>query len=255
MRSVFIIAKNTYLEIIRDRILYGLIVFAILLIGLSLALGQLTFAEQARITADFGFSAIHISAAILSIFVGSTLVAREIDKKTILTLLARPISRSQFLVGKYFGLYAVIVVATLLLAAVLSALLLLMGMDMSLAFVAGLYGVLLEASVLLSATLFFGSFASSMLSSAFVLAIFLTGHWVESLKFFSENSQSASFILMSKVIRNIVPNLENFNWRSLFVYNDLLPLNDLAFGSLYSLAWSVFFITLSALIISRRDLG
>src|SRR5689334_11892297 len=104
MRPVLIIAINTFREIVRDRILYGILVGAILLILLSLALGQLSFAEQTRIAANFGFTAIHIGAVIVSIFVGSTLVAREIDKKTILTLFVRPISRQQFLFGKCLGL-------------------------------------------------------------------------------------------------------------------------------------------------------
>src|SRR4051812_34634381 len=99
MKPVWIIAKNTYREIIRDRILYGIVVFALMLVGLSLALGQLTFAEQAKISADFGFIGIQLSAVVLAIFVGSSLVAKEIEKQTILTLLARPITRTQFLLG------------------------------------------------------------------------------------------------------------------------------------------------------------
>ena len=102
MKAIWIIANNTFREIIRDRILYGLVVFALLLIGVSLVLGQLSFAEQMRISIDFGFAAIHFSAVILSIFIGSTLVSKEIDKKTVMTLLARPITRFQFLFGKFW---------------------------------------------------------------------------------------------------------------------------------------------------------
>ena len=74
MKSIWVLAKNTYKEVIRDRILYALLMFAVLLIGLSLALGQLSFAEQARISANFGLSAIHLAAVTLAIFVGSNLV-------------------------------------------------------------------------------------------------------------------------------------------------------------------------------------
>src|SRR3989344_2748310 len=101
MKIIRIIARNTYREIIRDRILYVLILFALLIIGVSLALGQLSFAEQTRISINFGFSAISLSTVVLAVFAGSTLVFKEIEKRTVLTLLARPITRSQFLIGKF----------------------------------------------------------------------------------------------------------------------------------------------------------
>ncbi len=86
MRPVWVLALNTYKEVIRDRILYALILFAVLLIGLSLALGQLSFAEQARISANFGLTGIHLVVVALAIFVGSNLVYKEIEKKTIMTI-------------------------------------------------------------------------------------------------------------------------------------------------------------------------
>ncbi|MCB0342972.1 MAG: ABC transporter permease subunit, partial [Bdellovibrionales bacterium] len=141
MRVVWIIALNTFREIIRDRILYGLVVFALLLIGLSLALGQLSFAEQIRISANFGFTGIHLSAVMLSIFAGGSLVAKEIDKKTILTLLARPISRFQFMLGKSLGLTLVVVSVVTGLALVLAFILMNMGFKLNEGFFLGLFGI------------------------------------------------------------------------------------------------------------------
>lgn len=255
MKSIWIICKNTFREIIRDRILYGLIVFAILLIGFSLALGQLSFAEQSRISANFGFTAIHLSVVILAIFVGSTLVRREIEKKTIFTLLARPISRTQFLIGKYFGLLSVIGVSILLLSLVLSGIFFAIQVPFAFSFLVGIWGVFLEAAILLAITIFFGSFSSPMLSVAFVLAIFLVGHWVDTLQFFSKKSDSPLFVGLCKIIENAIPNLELLNWRSLFVYNDAIPTMDVATHSLYALVWSVFAMSLAAVILQRRDLG
>lgn len=254
-KPVWVIAKNTYREIIRDRILYGLLVFALLLIGLSLALGQLSFAEQTRITVDFGFTAIHLSAAILSVFVGSTLVGREIEKKTILTLLARPVSRTQFVVGKSVGLMSVILVAVALLALTLAGVLSIMQLPLHFTFLVGLYGILLEAAILLTFTIFFGSFSTPMLSVSFSIGVFLIGHWLESLKFFAQKSESEAFILFYKGVQSILPNLELFNWRSLFVYSDLVPYREIVLSSVYGLAWCMFLVTVAALILRRRDLG
>jgi Cu-processing system permease protein len=255
MKPIWTIAKNTFREIIRDRILYGLCVFALLLFGFSLALGQLSFAEQARITANFGFTAIHLSAIVLAVFVGSTLVGREIDKKTILTLLVRPISRTQFIIGKSIGLIGVIIVSGVLLAVVLGGIMMMLDLHLNLAFVVGFWGVLLEAMVLLGITLVFGSFSTPTLSVSFTLGVFLVGHAIESLKFFANRSENPAFVLLAKFTQTIMPNFEFLNWRSLFVYNDSVPWFQVGAGTVYALVWCVLLVASSALIISRRDLG
>ena len=255
MKAILIIARNTFREIMRDRILYGLLVFAVLLVALSLALGQLSFASQARITVDFGFAAIHLSAVILSIFVGSTLVGREIEKKTIMTLLVRPISRTQFVVGKSLGLLAVIVVCMALLAGVLAGILLALKLTPNMAFLIGLFGVILEAMVLLCVTLFFGTFTSPMLAVSFALGVFLIGHWLKSLKYFAKHSHDPAFVGVARVVRAVFPNLEYFNWRSLFVYHTPVNYGNVIWVSVYSLAWAALLISLSAMILGQRDLG
>jgi Cu-processing system permease protein len=254
-RVVHIIAKNTYREIIRDRILYGLLVFAVLLIGLSIVLGQLSYAEQTRITINFGFAAIHLCAAVLSIFVGSTLVGREIEKKTIITLLARPINRAQFVIGKSFGLIAVIAVVVAILALILTLILLSLNTHVDSVFLVGLYGILLEAAILLSFTIFFGSFTTPMLAVSFSIGVFLIGHWLNSLKYFANKSESLVFRNVAKVVEHTLPNLEHFNWRSLFVYNDPIPYHDVIYASGYGFAWCAFLTAISAIILQRRDLG
>jgi len=255
MRAIWVIAENTVREIIRDRVLYGILVFAILLFGLSMALGQLSFTEQARISANFGLAAIQLAAAILSIFVGSTLVAREIEKKTILTLLTRPMSRTQFVVGKCLGLWGVVAVCTTGLALVLSLILWLANYPADGIFVLALHGVMLESAVLLALTVFFGSFASPMLSVSFSIGFFLIGHWVESLKFFVENSKSQGFKALGQFIIATMPNLEIFNWRSLFIYSDTVPWNEFWTANLYMSCWVVALIIAATFILGRRDLG
>ena len=255
MRPIFIVASNTFREIIRDRVLYGILIFALLLFGLSIALGQLSFAEQSRIAANFGFAAIQMSAVVLSIFVGSTLVGREIDKKTILTLLVRPITRTQFLIGKTIGLLMVIAVSIALLSTALGIILTFAGYPPNLVFMVALHGIILEAMVLLAFTLFFGSFASPMLSVSFVIGIFLIGHWVASLKFFIDKSSNDLFRIMGEFMIAVMPNLEVFNWRGLFVYADVAPLKPFLWANVYTAAWMLFLVTLSAAILSRRDLG
>lgn len=253
IRPIWIIAKNTFREIIRDRILYGIVVFALLLIGMSLALGELSFAEQARISANFGFAGIQLSACVLAVFVGSSLVAKEIEKQTILTLLARPITRAQFLLGKFVGLSFVILTVMAGLAVVLAALIQALELAINDTFAVALYGIVLEALILLGLALLFGSFARPMMTVTFTVALYLIGHWVGSLRYFIEKSDSSAFKAIGKVIVNVVPDLERFNWRAAPVYQMSVPASEVAMTSLYAVGWIVCLIALTALIFRRRD--
>ena len=253
LQSIFVIARNTFREVIRDRILYGLAVFAAMLLMFSLALGQLSFSDHARLTANFGFTAIHLSSAILSIFIGSTLVSREIEKQTILTLLARPISRTQFIVGKAMGLMGVILCVDLGLAVILG--LILMGVDFgfSINFTVAIFGILVEALLLVSMTLFYGTFAKPFMTVVFSASSFLLGHWISSLDFFIERSQSEGFQLVGSVLKNVVPNLEAFNWRSAPVYQIHVAPGEILVSLAYGLAWSVILLSATSIIFRRRD--
>ena len=253
MSQILLVAKNTFLEIIRDRILYGLLVFAVLLIAISLVLGQLSFVEQARISANFGFMAIHLSSIIIAIFIGSTLVAKEIEKKTVLTLLVRPMSRLQFLLGKVFGLIYVMLVILIGFTFVQSIIFTSLKVPVGGAFFAGLYGVFLEASLMLCVTVMFSCLSRPILAVTFSSGIFLVGHWLNSLKFFTKNSESVVYRTFGEVVANSFPNLEKFNWRDLIVYNDPVPYENLLYGGGYAFIWIFFFVALANLIIRKKD--
>lgn len=253
MNSIWVIAKNTFREIIRDRILYGILVFALMLIGMSLVLGQLSFDEQARISINFGFSGIEISAAIVSIFIGSSLVSKEIEKQTILTLLARPISRSQFICGKFLGLTLVVTAISAGLATVLILLTIILNVAITSAFFIAIFGILLEALVLLSFTLFFGSFSRPIMTVMFSVSILLLGHWVDSLPYFIAKSSNESFKLIGKLITKLIPNLEMFNWRAAPIYGDSVPLADILRATAYSSGWVMLLFILTSFIFRRRD--
>ena len=255
MKVISIIAYNTFREIIRDRVLYGLDVFALLLIGMSLALGQLSFQEQSRISANFGLTGIHLSSIVLAIFVGSTLVTKEIDKKTILTLLARPITRVQFLLGKAFGLSGIIICVIVSLSIVMLFIFLNLNMAIDYRFFVALFGIFLEALVLLGVSLAFSSFSRPILVVSYSVGLFLIGHWLESLKFFAEKSENISFIYFSKIISNTLPNLEVFNWRSLPIYEESIAFSEVFNATLYSFTWFAIFLTITTIVLRRKDFG
>jgi len=255
MRAVWVLAVNTYKEVIRDRILYGLILFAFLLIGLSLALGQLSFAEQARISANFGLSAIHLVAVALAIFVGGNLVYKEIDKKTILTILVRPISRLQFILGKALGLTLIILTMMAGLTLVLALVFTLLGMPLDTRLLWVLFGLLCESLVLLGFTLVFSMFTRPILVVCFSVGIFLIGHWQESLEFFANKKNGAGAAAVYFVTSRFLPNLERVNWKDLVLYDQPIDAAARLQSAAYAFAWFGLCIFLASLIFRKKDVG
>ncbi len=253
MHAIWVIGKNTFREIIRDRILYGLLVFAVILLGLSLAMGQLSFTEQARISVDFGFAAMSLSAIIISIFVGSNLVSKEIDQRTVYTLLVRPLSRGQFLVGKVFGLACVNIVVLTGLSLVLAGILYFIKQPWDLDCTLVVLGILIESLVMLSITLFFGAYSKPILAVTFSIGIFLVGRSLDSLNFFAEKSEGVFFKGFNFLLQRLLPNLSKFNWSTYPLVEDEVPIRAFFMSFVYGLSWIGVCITLTALILRRRD--
>lgn len=251
--KVVLIAQNTFREIMRDRILYGLIIFALLLIGLSLALGQLSFAEQERIAINFGTAGVQLSSVILAIFSGSILIAREIEKQTILTLLSKPISRSQFLLGKFLGLSAVVSVLIIGFSFILYGVGMMIGAELGVQYLIAVWGILLEAMILIAVTMLLGTLVRPSLTIACTIGFFLIGHWINNLLFFSDKSESASFKMFGKIVSYVFPNLERYNWRALVTYHSEIPWDVVGASSLNACGWLIVLMSATHFIFRRKD--
>ena len=255
MKAVRILAFNTYREILRDKILYGFLIFAIFFIGLSLALGQLSYAEQIRITANFGTTALQLSSIFLAILLGAVLLPREIEKKTILTILVRPLARWQFLLGKVLGLFLMIAVVGGGLSGIVALVMFMAGGKDLHYLLPILYGTLLESLIMLSVTLLFSTFSRPILVGCMSFGIFLIGHWQSTLNELSKNESQQSLRTFKKVIEFIIPDLEVFNWKGLLIYQDPISYSTLGVATLYAIGWFFVLMFIASLIFERKDLG
>lgn len=255
MRAIFMIAKNTFSEILRDKILYGFCVFAVFFIVLSLALGQLSFAEQQRITASFGTTALQLSSVMLAILLGAVLLPREIEKKTILTILVRPVKRWQFILGKFLGLFAMIVVVGCGLSLILALVAILAGSSSSIFLIPVVAGVLLESLVMLAVTLLFSTFSRPILVACMSLGIFLIGHWQSTLNSINKSQTDPMIRFVRFVTRFFTPDLDVFNWKAVLIYQEPLAWKTFGLGVLYSGGWFVVFMIITCIIFERKELG
>ena len=253
MRSLMVVAGNTFRETIRDKILYNLVLFAILLIGASVLLGTLTIGEQARIVNDLGLAAINLVAVIIAIFVGIGLVTKEIDRRTIYTILARPITRVQFVLGKYMGLGLIVMVNVTIMFGMFLGTIWVTGNTIHGSLFQAVELILVETLLVMAMALFFSTFSSSILSATMTLGLYVIGHLTGDLKGIAEKSHSQLTEAALTALYYVCPNLEMLNVKGQAASGLLVEAGYQATATVYGLLYAGLLLTGACLIFQRRD--
>ena len=252
MRRILSISLNTFRETLREKLLYNLLIFALLMIGSSILLSRLTLGDANRLILDLGLASINLFGVIIAIFVGIGLVSKEIDKKTIYTIVSKPVPRYEFLLGKYLGLGITLLVNTVIMVAGL--LLVLHVMDVPIEFVLfkSLLLIFMELLVITAVALLFSTFTSSTLSAIFSLAIYVIGHVSADLKTFGAKLDVVSRSLVN-ALYYLLPNLERFNLKGHVIHRLDVGIADMALIICYGLAYTALLLMTAAVIFQRRD--
>jgi len=265
LRETLWIALASFRETVRDKILYTLLFFVLLLFAFSVLLGDWSVFAQKKVITDFSLGVMSLGGLAIAIFIGVGLVQKEIQRKTILTLLSKPVRRWQFLVGKYLGLLLVLVVNVLVMMGGLWAALAWSHNDFDPRLWLAAYGVFLEMAVITAAALLFSSFSTPVVSSLFTFAIFLASHlsgsileYVETMKRNAGRIPGAQplppwFEGVARVVRRCLPDLEMFNIRPEIVHGLPLPPWHLCWASLHALGWVVAILAVGSWWFDRRD--
>jgi Cu-processing system permease protein len=254
---VRVVGWVSFLEIVRDKILYNIIVFAFLLLGVGLLASKLTFVRPDRIILDFGMTAVHLSCVMVAIFTGAGVIGREFERRTVFVALSRPISRFEFTVGKYAGVALVQVCNWALLSAGYLLILRLVSQEFSLlmssSLLWGLFLVLAEALVMAAAALMFSTFSTTSLSAVIAIGLYFVGTNVSQIRLISSRTKDPWAAQSLDVLANLLPNLENFNLGFKVTYGLPTPaafaLGSFAYGCLFA----AFFVTLGGLLIYYRE--
>ena len=254
MKTIFIITVNTFREFIRDRIFYAIIVVSILFSIISLLLGQLTYIQQSRIALDLGLAFLEFSTIILAIFLGSTIIFREIEKQTVFTLLIRPITRGQFLIGKFLGLLAIVISALVFLSLVLLVILYQMtNLNFDWSFLAVIYGFCLQAAVLISITMVLGVIVRPILTVPLTIGALLIGKWTSTLYYFLDKSEV--FQILNKMLPYMIPSFERWDWKSEALQEVMvLNIDMIIYASIYAFSWICVLQAITYLIFRKKDL-
>ena len=256
MNRIRAIAFNTFRETVRDRVLYNLVFFALLLVATAPLMAQISIGVQRVLLINLSLTAISIFGIVISIFVGISLVSKEIEKRTLYPVLSRPVGRGEFIVGKYFGLAGTLLVNTLAMAAGFYLELLLMARSSTRAdanTLIGIYFLFLQFLIVIGLALLFSSFSSPLLSALFALSMFVVGTFAEDLRTFASMSQGAQKWL-AQIVSYLVPNLASLNVITRVAHDQLIPAALVGYNTLYTLLYATATVSGALLIFSRRNL-
>jgi ABC-type transport system involved in multi-copper enzyme maturation permease subunit len=250
---VLAIASNTMREAIRSRVLYTLLFFAVVLIGTGVLLSTLTYVEGQRILQSVGFAAIRLFGASIAIFVGIGLIHREVERRTIYTILSKPLSRAEFLLGKYLGLVATIWLQVAIMGVAFALVSLLAGAPLTTQIGIALGLVAVELALVVAFATVFSAFTTPMLAALFTTGIYAIGHLTRDLRDFGAQSESEAVRFASQAMYRILPDLEGFNYTTQALHALPIPPTEVLFALLYAAGYTVVLLLMGIMVFERRD--
>ena len=267
MRSVAIIAGGVFRDSIRDRIGYGLVFFSIILMASSFLLAQLTAGQDVKIIKDLGLAAASAIGLFIAIFFGIGLVTKEVERRSIYSLLSKPVTRTQFVLGKYFGLVLTLLINLSVMAAAFYAVLFYLdvttlpgakeawetpALDPRLLKAFALIGV--ELMLITATAIFFSTFSSPFLSVALTVAVYVIGHFGEDLKNVNAIVTSTVLPFITNTVYYVMPNLSALDVKSAVVHGVPVSGTSMMLATASSMLYVATLLVGSILIFSRRDL-
>jgi len=246
------IALNTFREAVRDRVLYLLLVFALLVILVARFLALVTVGSEEKIVKDFGLSAISLFGVAIAVFVGVSLVFKEIERRTVYTLLAQPVRRWQFVVAKFFGLLAVLAVNVVLMYATVAIALWLEGAS-SIELLPAVWLILVELAIITSFALLFSSLTNPILAAVWTSAVYVAGHLAWSLRLLAERVPPGVARWACEAGYWILPNLDRLDRKATVVHGLDVPAAFLLWSTLYGACYTTLVLALACVAFERRE--
>jgi Cu-processing system permease protein len=247
------VALNTFRESLRDRVLITLIIFAVLVMGGARVIQPLALGEEAKIIKDLGLSAITLFSVLIAVLVGGRIVYREIEKRTIYVMLAKPVRRWEFILGKYLGLMAVLVVSLAVMTAAFYVILLILGVGAPLYLLLAVLMTLFELAILTAVAVLFSTFSTPITGAVFTFAVYFVGHLTRDLRLLAAMSPSPVVKAVSYFSYYVLPNLSNFNIRPEVVYGAVLDPYALLLSGAYAVVYTATLLLLAVVVFNRRE--
>jgi ABC-type transport system involved in multi-copper enzyme maturation permease subunit len=257
MRRVGVVALNTFREAVRDRVLYNLLFFALLMMVAAIVVGQISSGIEESVIVSLGLSAISVIGLLIAVFIGVALVSKEMDKRTLYALLAKPVRRWEFLLGKFGGLVLTLAVNTAAMA--LGLLLVMLYVKHSLergdaVVLVAVYFILLKLALVVALALLFSCFTTSLLAILYTVGLYIVGLYVQELKNLPTDVMSPGMALFTKRLAYLLPNFENYNVMALAAHGRAVPGALILQNTLYTVIYCAVVLCVASVVFSRKNL-
>jgi ABC-type transport system involved in multi-copper enzyme maturation permease subunit len=256
VRTTFAIARNAFREAVRDRVLYNLVLFVLLLTAGAIFLGELSAGQETKIIIDLGLSAMLLFGVFIAIFVGVGLVYKEIERRTLYAILSKPIGRGQFLLGKYLGLCLTLLVNVIIMGAGVSLALIYIhrGWDpLATKIWPAIMLIYFELMIITGVALLFSTFSSPALSALLTFFVFVIGHFSSDLKTLSSTSNQVAGRLVFRALYYLLPNLTTYSVITPAAHGISPDMQSIILAFAYTIAYDVVLLLGATLIFSRRN--
>ena len=256
LRGIAAIAHNAFREAVRDRVLYNLVLFVLILTVAAIFIGELSGGQERKVIVDLGLSAMLLFGVFISIFVGVGLVYKEIERRTIYAIFSKPVGRGEFLVGKYLGLCLTLLVNVVV-----------MGVGVSIALIYVSRGwdpliktiwpavllIYMELMILTAVALLFSSFSSPALSALLTFFVFIIGHFSADLKSLAGSMGSTSARWLFQTVYYLLPNLANYSFITPAAHGRTPEFSFLIGAVIYALVYITIILAAATLIFGKRN--
>ena len=257
MTRTGIVAWNTFREAVRDRVLYNLVFFALLMMATAVLVGQISIGIDSIVIVSLGLSAVSVIGLLIAVFIGVGLVYKEMDKRTLYALLAKPIRRWEFLLGKFAGLLLTLTVNTAAMAVGLFLALFYVNRALhsaDLVVLTAVYFILLKLAIIVALALLFSCFTTPFLSICFTAGIYVTGLFVKDIRSFSDITGNPALDRVAVWFSYLLPNFQNFDVMGAAAHGRAIPGAIVAQNTLYAAVYCAIVLAAAAVIFSRRNL-
>jgi ABC-type transport system involved in multi-copper enzyme maturation permease subunit len=247
------IAINTFRESARNKIFYLLVFFGILFALSSKLISFLTLGDAMKVLKDTGLAAINFFSVLIAIFTGINLVYKEIEKRTIFNILSKPVSRDQFILGKFLGLALTMLTALAAMAGIFFLFVWLSGGGLDLKIILYFFMLYLELLIIVALSLLFSSFTTPILAFIFTVSLYLIGHVMWTFNEFKMVLKIPAWRTFTLIIYYLLPNLDKFNIKNEVVLNAAFNPWTILFSILYALAYILALLAVTILIFRKRE--
>lgn len=257
MKRAGVVALNTFREAVRDRVLYNLLFFALVMMAAAILVGQISIGIEETVIKSLGLSAISVIGVLIAVFVGVGLVYKEMDKRTLYAVLAKPVQRWEFLLGKFAGLALTLTVNTAAMAVGLFATLLYVKPHLErpdAVLLVAVYFILLKLMLVVALALLFSCYSTPLLAILYTSAFYLAGQFVEEMRTYRLMRTSPQVEAFLRGLSYVLPNFQNFNVSGAATHGQAIPGALVLQNTIYAAVYCAVLLLIAAAVFSRRNL-